>query len=203
MRDTLLFVDNGFFKLVKKEFEKRAGKKKKFLQTFRNICKNENLNIRHLFFYTAPPFQSEKPTEKEKELKRRYGHLMFFLRHKKWITVKEGRCQRLKIDGKFEYRQKGVDILISIDLMEIKSKFPDIQEIILIACDSDFVPLIKNVIEKGVKVTLYTYFERKRGSPFSRYNELLKAASRWVKLDESYFEDAEEAKRKTKEEENP
>ena len=49
--DTVLFVDNGFFKLVKKEIETVTKKKKKLLQTFRNICKKENLELKHLFFY--------------------------------------------------------------------------------------------------------------------------------------------------------
>lgn len=204
LKDTLMFVDNGFFKLVKDHFEKQSGKKKKLLQTFRNICKKENLNLKHLFFYTAPPYQSEMPTEKEKTLIRNYKHLLNFLKYKKWITIREGRCQRLKIDGEYIYKQKGVDILISIDLLEVGNKYPNVKEIILIACDSDFVPLIKSVQEKGIKVVLYTYFERKRGSQFSRYNELLNSCSKWVKLNESYFEDTEILKKeqKSKKQEN-
>jgi len=76
MEDTLIFVDNGFFKLVKKHFEIISRKKKKLLQTFRNICENEKLNLKHLFFYAAPPYQSEIPTLKEKKLKRNYNFLL-------------------------------------------------------------------------------------------------------------------------------
>lgn len=188
MEETLLFVDNGFFKLVKKEFEKKTQKKKKLLQTFRNICKKENLNLKHLFFYTAPPYQSEKPNTKEKLLTRKHKFLVNLLTHKKWISVREGRCQRLKEDGKYEYKQKGVDILISIDLMKIRDSFPNVKEIILIACDSDFVPLIEEIQSKGIKVMLYTYFDRKRNSPFSRYNELLKVCDKWVRFTEGDFE---------------
>ena len=43
MEGTIIFVDNGFFGLVKKHF---SNKKKKYLQTFRNICKKENLNLK-------------------------------------------------------------------------------------------------------------------------------------------------------------
>ena len=43
MDNCIIIVDNGFFKLVKKEFELKTKVKKKLLQTFRNICKNENL----------------------------------------------------------------------------------------------------------------------------------------------------------------
>ncbi|MBU0466048.1 MAG: NYN domain-containing protein [Nanoarchaeota archaeon] len=189
MEDTIMFVDNGFFKLVKKEIEARTKSKKKLLQTFRNICEKEKLYLKHLFFYTAPPYQSESPTEKEKNLIKSYRYLLKFLKYKKWITVREGRCQRLKIDGEFTYKQKGVDILISIDMMETPNRYPGIKKIILIACDSDFVPVIGIMKSKGINVILYTYFDRKRNSSFSKYNELLKAASKWVKLEEVDFED--------------
>ena len=192
VEDVLMFVDDGFFGLVKKNFQREEGKSKRYLQTFRNICKNENLNLKHLFVYSAPPYQGSKPTKKEDFLMSKYQNMMKMLRNKKWITVREGRCQRLKIDGEFVYKQKGVDILISIDLMEIKDRYPNINKIILIACDSDFVPVIKNIQEKGIKVLLYTYFDGKRNSPFSRYNELLNVVSKWIKLRKEYFEDKNE-----------
>jgi len=72
MEDTLIFVDDGFFGLVKKHFQKTDGKEKRYLQTFRNICKKENLNLKHLFVYTCPPYQSPNPTQKEDFLMSRY-----------------------------------------------------------------------------------------------------------------------------------
>jgi len=190
MKDTLIFVDDGFFRLVKKHFEDISGNKKKFLQTFRNICKKENLNLRHLFVYSASPYQSENPAKQENKLRVDYDKIKEMLESKKGITFREGRCQRLKIDGKYKYSQKGVDILLVIDLMRFRDDFSDINKIILIACDSDFVPAIKQLKKEGTEVILYTYFDRKRNSQFSRYNELLDVSSRWVKLNESYFEDS-------------
>lgn len=191
MEDTLVFVDNGFFKLVKKELENKHKKKKKLLQTFRNICKKEDLNLKHLFFYYSPPYQSGKPSEKEKKLTRDYENLKKMIKNKKWATFREGRCQRLKINQEFTYSQKGVDILLTIDLMRFTKKFPTINKIILIICDSDFVPAINQLKEENIEVILYTYFDRKRDSPFSRYNELLSSSSRWEKLDQNYFENSE------------
>lgn len=190
MEDTLIFVDDGFFKLVKKYFEGKSKKKKKFLQTFRNICKNEKLDLRHLFIYSAPPYRSENPSVRENKLKKDYDSIKKMLESKKWVTFREGRCQRLKIDDKYKYSQKGVDILLVIDLMRFEKLFPNVKRIILVACDSDFVPAINQLRKENIEVILYTYFERKRDSPFSRYNELLKSCSKWVKLDESYFEDS-------------
>ncbi len=190
MDDTLIFVDDGFFKLVKKHFEKTSGKKKKYLQTFRNICKKEGLILKHLYIYTCPPYQSETPSQKENKLKEDYDKIKKMLGNKKWVTFREGRCQRLKIDEAYKFSQKGVDILLVIDLLRFKKEYPDIKNVILIACDSDFVPAINQLKEEGITVVLYTYFERKRKSRFSRYNHLLKTASRRVKLNESYFEDS-------------
>ena len=188
MEDSLVFVDNGFFKLVQKEFSIRGKKKKKLLQTFRNICMKEKLNLKHLYFYTAPPYQGYNLTKEEIKLKKNYDGLSRLLNYKKWVTLREGRCQRLKIDGNYKYTQKGVDILLTIDLMRFDRKFPSVKKIILIACDSDFVPVIEQLKGEGVEVILYTYFDRIRESRFSRYNELLGSCSRWVKLKSEDFD---------------
>ncbi len=75
MEDTLIFVDDGFFRLVKRHFEVLSKKKKKYLQTFRNICKKENLNLKHLFLYSAPPYQSKSPSKKENKLRKDYDKI--------------------------------------------------------------------------------------------------------------------------------
>ncbi len=190
MEDALVFVDNGFFKLVKKYFEEKTQKKKKFLQTFRNICSKEDFNLKHLFVYMAPPFQSKTPSSYENYLKRKYDNIKKMLDKKKWATVREGRCQIIFDEkGEVDFKQKGVDSWIVADLCLFKEDFPNINKVILITSDSDFSPIIKMIQEKkGVEVILYTYFDRIRGSKFSTSNELLKSCSRWVKLKEEDFE---------------
>ena len=181
--DTLLFVDDGFFGLVKKHFAKEEGKPKKYLQTFRNICKREKLNLRHLYIYTAPPFQGPNPTRREGYLMAKYQNMTKMLRKKKWITLREGRCQRFfNKEGKEDFCQKGVDALVIMDMYDVKENFPHIRKIILIASDSDFVLVVERMKQKGFEIILYTYFDRKRGSRFSTSNHLLKVASRWKKL---------------------
>ncbi len=190
MEDTLIFVDDGFFGLVKKYFQKEDNKPKKYLQTFRNICKRENLNLKNLFVYTSPPYQSSKPTKKEDFLMSRYQNMTKMLRKKKWITLREGRCQKyINNKGKIDFCQKGVDALIIMDMYDIKENYPEVKKIILIASDSDFVPVIERMKQKGFEVIIYTYFDRKRGSKFSTSNHLLKVASRWEKLIKEDFED--------------
>jgi uncharacterized LabA/DUF88 family protein len=191
MDDCLVFVDNGFFKLVKKEFEIKTGKRKKFLQTFRNICKKENFNLKHLFVYMAPPFQSRVSTTKESSLKMKYDKIKKMLDKKKWSTVREGRCQKIFDEaGKIVFNQKGVDSWIVADLCLFREDFPEINKIILFSSDSDFAPIINLIKEKmNIEVILYTYFDKERKGRFHRSNHLFKSVSKWVKLSEGDFED--------------
>ena len=189
MEDTLIFVDDGFFGLVKKHFQKEDGKPKRYLQTFRNLCKKEKLNLKHLYIYTAPPYQGPIPTKKEDFLMSKYQNMTRMLRNKKWVTLREGRCQKIiNEEGKEEFSQKGIDALIILDMYDIKENYPHIKKIILIASDSDFVPVIERMKQKGFEVIIYTYFDRKRNSRFSTSNHLLKVASKWTKLIREDFE---------------
>lgn len=193
MEDILIFVDDGFFGLVKKHFQKEDGKPKRYLQTFRNICEKENLNLKHLYIYIAPPYQSSQPTKKEDFLMSRYQNMTKMLRRKKWITLREGRCQKIINDrGEEEFYQKGIDALIILDMYDIKESYPNINKIILIASDSDFVPVIERMKQKGFEIIVYTYFDRERHSRFSTSNHLLRVASKWVKLKGKDFEDFKE-----------
>lgn len=120
----------------------------------------------------------------------RYQNMIKMLKNKKYITLREGRCQKIiNKDGSVDYFQKGVDALVILDLYDIKDTHQDIKKIILIASDSDFVPVIDRMKKKGIQVILYTYFDRIRNSKFSTSNHLLKVASKWVKLNHVYFED--------------
>lgn len=184
MEDCIILVDYGFFKLVKKEFEIITKRPKKLLQTFRNICTKENLNLKHLFIYMAPPFQSRTPTEDENIRKSNYDNIKKMFDSKKWITPREGRCQRIfDEEGVANFNQKGVDSWIVADLCLFKEDFPYINKVILISSDSDFAPIIEMIQEKrDIKVILYTYFENKRKGNFHRSNHLIKSCSRYVKL---------------------
>ena len=183
MEDCVVIIDDGFYKLVKKYFQDRSGESGKLLKSFRNICKNEDFKLKHLFFCTAPPYQSNVPTGKEDFLKRRHDKLISLLGYKKWITVQEGRCQRLKIDGDYRYSQKGVDSWVVFNLARLRLDFPDVKKIILVSSDSDFAPIVKEVQERdGIEIILYTYFDKRRGSSFSLSNHLLDVCSRFVKL---------------------
>ncbi len=185
-KDTLVFIDEAFLSKLSKYFG--GGKYIKFDRAIfsGNLAKKERLLLKQIFIYTAPPFQSSIPTIDEDKRKKGYDKLIILLKEK-GLIVREGRCQRLKVDGKFEYNQKAVDILIAMDLMSVPIKFPNIKKIILIASDSDFVPVIKNLEEQGIKTILYTYYSKKRDAQFSRSNDLIKSVHKYVKLSAEDF----------------
>ncbi|MEX2017307.1 MAG: NYN domain-containing protein [Candidatus Pacearchaeota archaeon] len=186
---TLVLIDAGFLSKLSKHFGNGVYLKYDLIKFSKNLAFKENKTCKGIFYYTAPPFQSPIPSEEEKRRKDRYDKFVNKLKEK-GVVVREGRCQRLKLDGKFIYKQKGVDTLMTIDLMSIPIKHPYIKEIILIASDSDFVPVINTLNSINIKLVLYTYYEKGRDAEFSTSNELIKSVYKYVLLKKEDFDTA-------------
>jgi uncharacterized LabA/DUF88 family protein len=186
LSETLVFIDEGFLTKLSKYFGN--GKYLKFdkYSFSKNLCKKQKLKCKKIYYYTAPPFQGEPPTAEEENKKDGYDRFIRKLKEKN-IIVKEGRCQRIKCDGNFIYQQKSVDILMAIDLTNIPIRFPEIKKIILVSSDSDFVPVINNLEENKVETILYTFYEKKRHTPFSVSNHLIKSVYKYKLLTKEDF----------------
>jgi len=189
MENTLVFIDEGFVKKLVEYFG--DGERLKFykFEFAKRIAKKQGLFCKHLFYYTCPPFQSDKPTQDEANRKKGHDKFINALSKDKRISIREGRCQRLKNDEEeFEYHQKGVDTLLTLDLSHIKDDSPEIKKIILISSDTDFCPAIRDIKERDkIEVILYTYFDKKRKSKFSLSNELIDCCSKYFKLTKEDF----------------
>ena len=183
-----VFIDAGFLSKVSRELGDGHYFKYDLLKFSKNLCGNLEFVFKHLFFYNAPPYQSTNPNEGQKKRKEEYDSFVSKLVIDDFVTIKEGRCQRLRVGGRYIYKQKGVDTLLTMGLMDIPIKYPKIKQVILIASDSDFVPVIERLKDLGIKVILFTYFNRVRNSNFSRSNDLIKSVSRYVKLKKEDFE---------------
>jgi uncharacterized LabA/DUF88 family protein len=187
MEETLVFLDEGFLSVLTKFFGNEKRLKFDKFEFAKIISKEQSLFCKHLFYYTAPPYEGTIPTEKERKMKEGYDKFIASLSKDKGISVREGRCQR--INEKFT--QKGVDTLLTIDLSHIKDDYPNVKKIILVSSDTDFCPAIKDIKDRNnIEVILYTYFDRKRGSKFSLSNELIACCSKYVKLKKEHFYDA-------------
>ena len=101
------------------------------------------------------------------------------------FIVREGRCQYVEN----EYHEKGVDSLVIIDLMEtmLLDHQPKVNKIILLACDTDFVPAIEKLRKNGYEVILFHYTDKKRGSKFSMSNHLEVSCNRCILLERDHL----------------
>ncbi len=188
MDETLVFLDEGLLYKLSEYFGKIKFDRIKFSEI---LAAKQRLICKKIFYYNVPPFQSEIPTLDEEKRKKGYDKFIRSLSRHGKIIVREGRCQRLKIGGKFTYGQKGVDVLLAMDLSNVPIKYPEIRKIILISSDSDFVPIIKNLKEQEIKTLLYTFYETKdRRSIFSTSNELIKSVYKYVLLTKQDFENS-------------
>jgi len=190
LKDTLVLLDAGFLSKLSKHFGDGKYLKYNIIRFSKKIAENQNLSCKHLFYYTAPPFQCGKPTKEESDRYRKYEKFIKKLSKNKDISVREGRCQRLKINDKFIYKQKAVDTLVVMDMMKVPIEHKDINKIILIASDSDFVPIVKQLEKMGIKTILYTYYQKGRTARFSTSNELIKSVYKYVLLTKQDFDNA-------------
>jgi uncharacterized LabA/DUF88 family protein len=181
----VIFVDNAYLLRLKKFFFEN-GLRYSVKSFIENVAGKNNLFIENIFLYDAPPYQSNNPNSKERSMKEDYD--LFIERYRKeGIVVREGRTQRLKIGEFFKYGQKGVDMLLGIDMVSILKDYPHLKQVVLLTGDSDFVPVVEKLNSLNVEVVLFTYFDRDRNSSFSRSNHLLNSVSRYIKLTKEDF----------------
>jgi len=166
MSFTLIFVDSGFLSELSKHFGKGRHLRFDYSKFFRFLAEKKKLNLKKIFYYTAPPFQSENPTKEEALRKKGYDNFINKIKKDVLFSVKEGRVQKIIGSEGEEFTQKGVDTLMTMDLAFSKDKFPDAKKIIMVTSDTDFVPVIKELKRFGIEVILYTYSDAKRNSKF-------------------------------------
>ena len=183
MKQTILFIDAGYLSFISKHFGGGKPLRYKIEKFAVSLTKSKNLECKKIYFYTAPPFQSSKPKAEENKRKANYDK---FINKLKSITlpiiIREGRCQKIGST----YQQKGVDTLITIDMSRIPKK-ENIDEVILLSSDTDFVPIIEDLKEDGIKVILAYFTDKKRKSAFSLSNHLWKACKNKILIKKEYF----------------
>jgi len=183
MEPTIIFIDAGYLSFISKYFGKGRPLKYKIENFAINIVKSKNLECKKIYFYTAPPYQSAKPTKEENKRKANYDRFITKLKNTNpKIIVREGRCQKIN-EG---FYQKGVDTLITIDLSRIPKK-ENIKKVILITSDTDFVPIIKDLKEDGIEVILAYFTDKKRKSAFSLSNYLWKICKDKILIKKEHF----------------
>ena len=112
-------------------------------------------DILRSYYYDCLPYRSNPPTPEEQT--RYSGRRSFFdaLERLPRYTVRLGRLARRGPDneGAYTFEQKRVDIMLGVDMALLAAKNV-IQEVILVAGDSDFVPAVIAAKTEGVLVRL-------------------------------------------------
>lgn len=131
-----------------------------------------------------PPYQGQYPTDEEKRRFTSHNKFVYAIRKFKQFKVREGRVQRVfDKDGKPDFIQKGVDVQLAIDMLTLSLK-KAIQCVIIIASDSDFVPVVRALQEEGIVVHLY--YDRNVSHNFSQ--QLVDECDDRHQLKEEHFE---------------
>ena len=184
MDKTLVFIDGAYLSFISKYFGKGKPLKYKIEKFAIHLCKELDLFCEEIYYYTAPPYKSSIPTDEEKQRQRNYDKFISRLQLvKPKIIIREGRCQ--KIDNTFQ--QKGVDTLMTMDLLKIASQ-KKADSIVIITSDTDFVPIIKDIREEhNIQVILAYFTDKRRKSAFSLSNHLWKACRDKIKIKKEYF----------------
>ena len=183
---TIVFIDGGYLSLISKFLGDGKPLKNKIEKFSEKIAKQANLICKEIYYYTAPPYQSSIPNENENRRKRNYDNFIQKLKIiKPKIIIREGRCQK---DGDGCYHQKGVDTLLTMDLLKTAQK-KEVSKIILITSDTDFVPIIKDIQEnEKIEVILGYFSDKRRKSGFSLSNHLLNVCNQKILIKKEDFE---------------
>lgn len=184
MQECAVYIDDGYLSKISKHFGGSYHLKIDYYKLANNMARDLRYWCVERNLYCAPPFQSNPPTLEESKRKSGYDKLVSALRKCPDFNVREGRLQ--KVDG--EYHQKGVDTLLTMDLMKLKNNNKKIRTVILLTCDTDFVPVINEIRrECGIKVILYYYSDFLRNSHFSMSDHLLKEVDQKILINEEFL----------------
>lgn len=158
MDKTAIFIDNGYFKKVQEALSIRVD----YLKFVDSIMGGDSERLR-AYVYDCPPYQSTPPKPEQMEMKSHFDSFKYNITKLPRFEMRTGRLQIvkdgegntiLKKDGTPLLKQKGVDMALGIDIARLSST-RQIQKVIIIAGDSDFIPAIITAKQEGILVTLY------------------------------------------------
>ncbi len=157
MCKTVLFIDGGYLAKVSKSF---GIPKIDFLTLSEMLCKGDDGDDGddrlRTYYYYCMPFQGSPPSAEEIS---RYGKADKFIKsltNLPKFEVRLGRFQKIQ-NGESaaapEYVQKGIDVMLAVDLVKM-SWSKQIDRAIMLASDSDFIYAVQTAKDAGVSTQL-------------------------------------------------
>ena len=184
MQKSNVYMDYGYLSKISKHFGDGKYLKIDYFKLANNMSRDLGYWCTGRYLYCAPPFQSNPPTPEESRRKSGYDKVMASLRGHPDFYVREGRLQ--KVDGQFH--EKGVDTLLTMDLMKLMNNKGKTRTAILLTCDTDFVPIIQELHGSGIKIILYYYSDFQRNSRFSMSDHLLSVIDEKILITEDFLQ---------------
>lgn len=145
MDKAAVLIDGGYLDKVNTNV---FGRRRIDLEKFSDeLCKPDCVRFR-TYYYHCPPYQYNPPTLQQRRFKASYDKFIHKIRQKPRFEVREGML-RLISRTPFKVEQKGVDVLLSCDLVRLAAKNA-IEKAIIVGGDSDFVPAVKIAKEEMI-----------------------------------------------------
>lgn len=155
MSRVAIFIDGGYVdRVLRDEF---GGMRIDYGALSQELVSrvDSSANILRTHYYHCLPYQSDPPTEEESNrfaAKQRFFEAIGRLPR---FDVQLGRLARrgLNRSGQYFFEQKMVDVLLSIELVRLSTK-GQVNDVILVAGDADFVPALEMAKTEGVSIWL-------------------------------------------------
>ncbi|MEX2149657.1 MAG: NYN domain-containing protein [Steroidobacteraceae bacterium] len=171
-----IFIDGAYLQFVlREEFGRPAID---FAAVVNRIAGTRELL--RAYYYDCLPYQSAKPTTEERERFARCQKFHYALNQIPRFEVRLGKLAfRGNQNGRPVFEQKCVDILLGVDMVQLAAKH-QINEAMLLAGDSDFLPAVEVAKQEGVVVHVY------HGA--SPHRELLAKCDERTRIDADFIE---------------
>jgi uncharacterized LabA/DUF88 family protein len=173
-----VFIDGGYLvKVLKHEF---GSPKIDFQKLIDKIVGQDSLF--RAYYYNCLPHQGTPPTVEEQERYAKARRFYDALNRLPRFEVRQGKLQRVyDANGKPDFQQKRVDILLGVDLVLLAAK-GRIQTAALLTGDSDFIPAVQAAKNEGVNVHLV------HGSRAQVHDEIWVAADIRTRMDQAFID---------------
>jgi len=153
MSKMAIFIDGGYINRLSRDnflIDNYSIDYKKFVKWISGTS-----TIFRAYYYDCLPYQSYKPTRRERERFSKKREFFFSLEKIPRFCVRQGKLAYRGKDGggKPIFAQKQVDLLLGLDSGSLVStrKF---DEVAIVAGDSDFIPVVEFAKKEGVIVWL-------------------------------------------------
>jgi len=172
----MIFIDGGYWrKCLEDQFQRTDVDLSKVVAKLLN-----GRRLVRIYFYTA---RIERPPDEY--WRKQQAEQQKFLTALAFQPFVEARLGRLQFSERSATRQKGVDVLLALDMLRFALK-DNYDVAILVSGDGDFADIVRMIKDEGRKVEIVTF-------PETRAQALLEACDKSIEISSEWLEGCWEA----------